>query len=42
MLSQVIEYARSQRERYIQDLMEYLAIPSVSAQPEHALSLIHI
>jgi acetylornithine deacetylase/succinyl-diaminopimelate desuccinylase-like protein len=36
MISQVIEYARSQRERYIQDLMEYLAIPSVSAQPEHA------
>jgi len=36
MLSQVLEYARSQRERYAQDLLEYLAIPSVSAQPEHA------
>jgi len=36
MLSRVLDYAREQRERYIQDLLEYLAIPSVSAQPEHA------
>jgi acetylornithine deacetylase/succinyl-diaminopimelate desuccinylase-like protein len=36
MLSRVLDYAREQRERYTQDLLEYLAIPSVSAQPEHA------
>jgi len=36
MLNQVLDYARTQRDRYLQDLLEYLAIPSVSAQPEHA------
>jgi Acetylornithine deacetylase/Succinyl-diaminopimelate desuccinylase and related deacylases len=36
MLDQVLDHARAQRSRYLQDLLEYLAIPSVSAQPERA------
>jgi len=36
MLNQVLDHARTQRARYLHDLLEYLAIPSVSAQPEHA------
>ena len=35
MLNRVLDYAREQRERYTQDFLEYLAIPSVSAQPKH-------
>ncbi|MCL4504675.1 MAG: dipeptidase [Chloroflexi bacterium] len=31
----VIAYAQQQREKYLNDLIEYLAIPSVSAQPQH-------
>jgi acetylornithine deacetylase/succinyl-diaminopimelate desuccinylase-like protein len=36
MPDQVIAYARQQREKFVRDLIEYLSIPSVSAQPEHA------
>jgi acetylornithine deacetylase/succinyl-diaminopimelate desuccinylase-like protein len=36
MSEQVISFAQSQREQYLKDLIEYLTIPSVSAQPEHA------
>jgi acetylornithine deacetylase/succinyl-diaminopimelate desuccinylase-like protein len=36
MPKQILAYAREQREKYLSDLFEYLSIPSVSAQPEHA------
>src|SRR5690349_19410433 len=36
MPDQMIAYAREQRDKFVGDLIEYLAIPSVSAQPEHA------
>ncbi|HEY3342042.1 MAG TPA: dipeptidase [Anaerolineae bacterium] len=36
MPEQIIFYARQQREKFVDDLKKYLAIPSVSAQPEHA------
>lgn len=36
MLNQVLACARENRAEYLNDLLEYLAIPSVSAQPEHA------
>ncbi len=32
---QIIEYVRSQRERYLSELKEFLSIPSVSTQTEH-------
>ncbi|HEY3291211.1 MAG TPA: dipeptidase [Anaerolineae bacterium] len=35
MTTPIIAFAQSMRERYLNDLYEYLAIPSVSAQPEH-------
>ncbi len=35
MSEQAIAYARQQRDKYLADLFEYLAIPSVSAQPQH-------
>jgi acetylornithine deacetylase/succinyl-diaminopimelate desuccinylase-like protein len=36
MPDQIIAYAHEQSERFIKDLSEFIAIPSVSAQPEHA------
>ena len=36
MPDQIIAYAQQQRQQYIQDLSDYVAIPSISAQPEHA------
>jgi acetylornithine deacetylase/succinyl-diaminopimelate desuccinylase-like protein len=36
MPEQIILYAHQQREKFVDDLTKYLAIPSVSAQPEHA------
>ena len=36
MPEQMIHYAREQRDKFVDDLKQYLAIPSVSAQPEHA------
>ena len=30
-----IDYARAQRHRFVDELCEFLRIPSVSAQPEH-------
>lgn len=35
MLDNVLTYARDHREQYLKDLLTYLAIPSISAQPEH-------
>jgi acetylornithine deacetylase/succinyl-diaminopimelate desuccinylase-like protein len=35
MIDKVLTYAHSQRERYLKDLLDYIAIPSISAQPEH-------
>jgi acetylornithine deacetylase/succinyl-diaminopimelate desuccinylase-like protein len=35
MPEQIILYAHQQREKFVGDLKTYLAIPSVSAQPEH-------
>ncbi|GIV84143.1 MAG: hypothetical protein KatS3mg052_1150 [Candidatus Roseilinea sp.] len=36
MLNRVLDYARAHRDEYLKDLLEYLAIPSVSAQPDRA------
>jgi acetylornithine deacetylase/succinyl-diaminopimelate desuccinylase-like protein len=36
MLDNTLTYAREHRDQFVNDLSEYLAIPSVSAQPEHA------
>ncbi len=35
MIDKVLAYAHAHRERYLKDLLDYIAIPSVSAQPEH-------
>lgn len=32
----VIEYIRKNQDRYVEELVEYLAIPSISTLPEHA------
>ena len=32
----VIDYIHTNRDRYVSELKQYLAIPSVSALPEHA------
>jgi hypothetical protein len=37
MLDSVLAYARGQRQRYLDSLMELLRIPSVSTLPEHEL-----
>jgi acetylornithine deacetylase/succinyl-diaminopimelate desuccinylase-like protein len=36
MLDTTLKHARDHRDSYLADLFDYLAIPSVSAQPEHA------
>ncbi|MCX7937920.1 MAG: dipeptidase, partial [Thermoflexales bacterium] len=36
MLAQALAYLEAHRERFLQELLEFLAIPSVSARPEHA------
>jgi len=36
MMDQALACARENHERYLNDLLDYLTIPSVSAQPEHA------
>jgi acetylornithine deacetylase/succinyl-diaminopimelate desuccinylase-like protein len=36
MPNQVLAHAREHRAEYLNDLLEYLAIPSISAQPDHA------
>lgn len=35
MTESALRYARAQRDAYLDDFLKYLAIPSVSAQPEH-------
>jgi acetylornithine deacetylase/succinyl-diaminopimelate desuccinylase-like protein len=35
MLEKIIAYAEEHQNEYVRDLVEYLTIPSVSAQPEH-------
>lgn len=35
MLQHVLDHARAHRDAYLDDLLEYLTIPSVSAQPDH-------
>ncbi len=41
MSEQAIDFARSNHKRFLGDLFDYLAIPSVSAQPEHADDVRH-
>lgn len=41
MTAPIIAFAQSMREHYLNDLYEYLAIPSVSAQPEHQEDIRH-
>src|SRR6185503_20854438 len=33
---QALEYAHQNRERFLEELKEFLAIPSISTSPEHA------
>jgi acetylornithine deacetylase/succinyl-diaminopimelate desuccinylase-like protein len=35
-MNQVVDFINVNRDRYVQELKEYLAIPSISALPEHA------
>lgn len=35
MLNEALHYAQANRDTFLKDLLHYLAIPSVSAQPEH-------
>ena len=35
-LDQVIDFVNTNRDRYVEELTEYLAIPSISVLPEHA------
>jgi acetylornithine deacetylase/succinyl-diaminopimelate desuccinylase-like protein len=41
MLTNALAYAHDHRDQYLNDLLEYLAIPSVSAQPEHTRDVHH-
>lgn len=36
MLRQALAYIEEHQARFVQELLEFLSIPSVSAQPEHA------
>jgi acetylornithine deacetylase/succinyl-diaminopimelate desuccinylase-like protein len=36
MLESALAYARDHRDKFLNDLLDYVAIPSVSAQPDHA------
>jgi acetylornithine deacetylase/succinyl-diaminopimelate desuccinylase-like protein len=35
-MNNVIDFINTNRDRYVDELKEYLAIPSISALPEHA------
>ena len=35
-MNNVIDFINTNRDRYLDELKEYLAIPSISALPEHA------
>jgi acetylornithine deacetylase/succinyl-diaminopimelate desuccinylase-like protein len=35
-MNQVVDFINVNRDRYIEELKQYLAIPSVSALPQHA------
>ena len=35
-MNQVVDFINVNRDRYIEELKQYLAIPSISALPEHA------
>ena len=34
-MNNVIDFINTNRDRYVEELKEYLAIPSISALPEH-------
>ena len=35
-MNNVIDFINTNRDRYLDELKDYLAIPSISALPEHA------
>jgi hypothetical protein len=35
-MNNVIDFINTNRDRYVEELKTYLAIPSISALPEHA------
>ncbi|MBT3232127.1 MAG: dipeptidase [Calditrichaeota bacterium] len=39
-MSDVVKFVRSQHERYLQELKEYLAIPSISSDPEKTQTMV--
>ncbi len=41
MTESALHYALAQRDAYLDDFLKYLAIPSVSAQPEHKNDVLH-
>ena len=41
MLDKTLSYARDHREPFLKDLLDLIAIPSVSAQPNHAQDVRH-
>src|SRR5207342_674242 len=36
LMNEVVDYINTNRDRYVEELKQYLAIPSISALPEHA------
>ena len=42
MLDKALEHARSNRERYLAQLVDLLRIPSVSTLPEHQREVLHL
>ena len=38
-MNQVVDFINVNRDRYIDELKQYLAIPSISALPEHAADI---
>jgi hypothetical protein len=37
-MNQVVDFINVNRDRYVDELKQYLAIPSISALPQHALT----
>ena len=41
MLTQALEYAKQNQERFLTELKEVLTIPSISTDPEHKADMQH-
>ena len=41
-MNQVVDFINVNRDRYVEELKQYLAIPSISALPEHVSIVIQL